>query len=269
MRIATFNMHAGVDGWGRPTQAFEGLIGLDPDIAILPETWRGDAGPDFYTELCHRLGGQGEFVQLARAERVHAESGGAFWQPLSAHLMGEQGLYFSEHRPLKPAQLTKRGKSTTLEVGSWGLSVISKFPIRLSETFQLGRLRREKVQRALIIAHLTDPSTGTDFVVAAIHGAHISHGSYRLYRTVREHLATLPPSTPVLFGGDFNAWRPWVRFFFPGWSHLAKHRTWPARFPHSQIDHLLGRGPWMVQESGAKNLGSDHRALYCDLTLQS
>ncbi len=267
MRIATFNMHAGVDGWGRSTTALEGLIGLRPDIAILPETWRGENGPDFFTQICEALGGNGEFVHLANAERVHATSGGPLWQPISAHLSGEQGLYFNEHRPLKPAQLKRRGQGTTLEKGSWGLSLISRFPILQSQVVQLGRLPREKVNRALLVARMVDPETGIEFAVAAIHGAHISHGSYRLYREVRKHLDQIPGDVPVLFGGDFNAWRPWVRFFFPGWSHLAKHRTWPARLPHSQIDHLLGRGDWRVSNSAAINLGSDHRALYCDLAL--
>lgn len=267
MRIATFNMHAGVDGWGRSTEALNGLIALRPDIAIVPETWRGTNGPDFFTEICQRLSATGEFAQLASAERVRAVSGGPFWQPLSAHLSGEHGLYFSEHRPLKPAQLRRRGRKVTIEQGSWGLSLISKFPIRETKIFNLGRLPKEKVNRALIIAHMTDPDSGREFAVAAIHGAHISHGSYRLYRDVRRQLDLIPLETPVLFGGDFNAWRPWVRYFFPNWTHLAKHRTWPARLPHSQIDHLLGRGAWRVSTSGTKNLGSDHRALYCDLTL--
>ena len=267
MRITTFNMHAGVDGWGRATGAHDGLVALNPDIAILPETWRGDQGPDFFAELCERLGASGEFVQLSRAERVRAEAGGALWQPLSAHLTGEHGLYFTEHRPLKPAQLRRRGAGTIVEEGAWGLSLLSKFPIRSSRVIELGRLPREKVNRALILATIVEPTSGKEFVVAALHGAHLSHGSYRLYRRVRELLEAVPSNTPLLFGGDFNAWRPWVRFFFPGWRHLAKHRTWPARIPHSQIDHLLGRGPWRVQGSGAQNLGSDHRALFCDLGL--
>ena len=267
MRIATFNMHAGVDGWGRPTGAVDGLVALAPDIAILPEMWRGDAGPDLYQEICVRLGAKGEFVPLARAERVRAERGGPLWQPLWAHLTGEQGLYFSEHRPLKPAQFRRRNSRRALEVGAWGLAVISKLPIIQSQVFELGRLKREKVNRALIILQLTDPASGRTFYVVALHGAHISHGSFRLYKKVQTHLASIPTDEPVIFGGDFNAWRPWVRFFFPRWRHLAKHRTWPARFPHSQIDHLLGSDDWKVLRSGSLNLGSDHRALYCDLSL--
>jgi endonuclease/exonuclease/phosphatase family metal-dependent hydrolase len=267
VRIVTFNMHAGVDGWGRPTGVVEGLVSLAPDIAILPETWRGDAGPDLYQDICTKIGASGEFVQLARAERVRAQRGGLFWQPFFAHLSGEQGLYFAEHRPLRPAQSKRRNSRNTLEKGSWGLSIISKFPITHSEVFEMGRLQREKVNRALLVVYLSDPVSGQAFCIAAVHGAHISHGSPRLYKNIRKHLESIPQDLPVVFGGDFNAWRPWVRFFFPRWRHLAKHRTWPSRFPHSQIDHLLGSTQWQVKGSGAKDLGSDHRALYADVVL--
>ncbi len=50
-------------------------------------------------------------------------------------------------------------------------------------------------------------------------------------------------------------------------------RRWRARargpraHPHSQIDHLLARGPWRVTGAGSRDGGSDHRALYADVEL--
>jgi endonuclease/exonuclease/phosphatase family metal-dependent hydrolase len=129
----------------------------------------------------------------------------------------------------------------------------------------LGRLPREKVQRALVVAQLRD--AGQTFYVLAIHGAHLSHGSFRQYRRVSAFVKTLDPTRPVLFGGDFNCWRPLLRLLLPGWRSLARGRTWPGPRPHSQIDHILGRGPWVSLESFTRDGGSDHLALVADLEL--
>jgi endonuclease/exonuclease/phosphatase (EEP) superfamily protein YafD len=103
--------------------------------------------------------------------------------------------------------------------------------------------------------------------VLAVHGAHITHGSQGLYRRINEIAGNLDPPLPIIFGGDFNCWRPLLRVFLPGWHSLVRARTWPARRPHSQIDHLLGRGPWKVDGGGASDGGSDHRALVADVHL--
>ena len=263
MRVATFNLHAGVDGWGRPTGALDAVVGLAPDILICPETWRGPRG-DLFDELSTRLAMTGTFVPLAEAERAHGHHEGASWQPWHAHFSGEHGLYFSEHRALTPSQRARRERAD-LERGEWGLSLLTRLPIESLRVESLERLAREKVRRALIVASLS--LEGQRFHVLAIHGAHISHGSFRQYRRVRELVASLDANVPVILGGDFNSWRPLLRVFLPGWTTLVRARTWPARRPHSQIDHLLGRGPWRARGGGAIDAGSDHRLLFADLDL--
>lgn len=265
MRVVTFNLHAGVDGWGRPTRALDHLASLGPDIAICPETWRGDDGTDFVAHLRETLGLEGAFAPLARAERVTTGHGPARWQPLLAHVTGERGLYFREHRELTTRQRRHRHARPDVETGEWGLGLFTSLPIHALDVIPLGRLPREKVRRALIVAELSDQ--GQHFHVAAIHGAHLSHGSPVLYRRVARHLAAVSPTLPVVLGGDFNSWRPLLRLMLPGWTTLARARTWPAAHPHSQIDHLLGRGPWRAQHAGASDGGSDHRALFVDLAL--
>ena len=77
MRVATFNLHAGVDGWGRPTRVLDHVVDLDADVLILPELWRGDDGDDLFEELGSRLGMRGDFAPLASGERVTIGSGWA------------------------------------------------------------------------------------------------------------------------------------------------------------------------------------------------
>lgn len=265
MRVATFNLHAGVDGWGRPTGVLEHACSLGADILICPELWRGDDGTDFFEDLSSRLSMKGIFAPLARCERVTTGRGGRTWQPLTAHFSAERGLYFGEHRTLKPSQLARREAHGTLEAGEWGLALLTKLPIEELRIEPLGRLPRERVRRALIVARLSDQ--GRPFYVLAIHGAHISHGSYRQYRRVNQIAASLDPSLPIILAGDFNCWRPLLRVLLPGWRSLVRARTWPARFPHSQIDHVLGRGPWKRLGGGTGIGGSDHRSLVADVEL--
>ena len=265
MRVATFNLHAGVDGWGRKTGALAHAASLNADILICPETWRGDSGDDFFVDLSARLEMTGLFVPLARAERVTTGRGGTTWQPRLAHFTGEHGLYFTEHRSLSPTQLVRRARSRSVESGDWGLSLLTRYPIIAIHAQPLGRLPRERVRRTLIVADLD--VDGRPITVLAIHGAHLSHGSFRQYRRVRTIADGIDPHRPVLLVGDFNSWRPPLRLFLPGWRTLARARTWPAGHPHSQIDHILGRGPWRSIASGASDGGSDHLALSADLEL--
>ncbi|MHB2029286.1 MAG: endonuclease/exonuclease/phosphatase family protein [Acidimicrobiales bacterium] len=265
MRVATFNLHAGVDGWGRPTRVHDVIKELDADVLILPELWRGDNGPDFYYDLTTELQLQGEFAPLTRAERVTSGVGGATWQPRWAHLVGERGIYFDEHRKLTRFQGSARANAAIVERGTWGLGLLTRLDVQEIHTFSLGRLPREKVERALIVATLRDNERS--FHVIAIHGAHLSHGSHRQYRRVNELVAALDPRLPILLGGDFNCWRPLLRTVLPGWKSLATAKTWPARHPHSQIDHLFGRGPWYPRRSFTRDGGSDHLALVADVDL--
>ena len=265
MRVATFNLHAGVDGWGRETRALNVAKDLDADILVLPELWRADEGPDFYEDLTTSFGLTGAFAPLARCERMTSGVGGSSWQPRLAHLTGERGLYFGEHRALTKSQLSRRAEVEFVETGTWGLGLLTRLTVEDIRVIALGRLPREKVQRAIIVGRLRDGDQS--FHVVAVHGAHLSHGSHRQYQRIATIVSSLEPALPVLLGGDFNCWRPLLRLWLPGWRSLARGKTWPAPRPHSQIDHLLGRGAWNTERSYTRDGGSDHLALVAEISL--
>jgi len=267
VRVASFNLHAGIDGWGRPTRALEHAAQLGADVLVCPELWRGDEGPDLFDELATRLGMKGLFVPLARGERVLATSGGRSWLPWLAHFTGEHGLYFQEHRQLTTRQRARRISHGALETGEWGLGLLTSLPIEHIHAEPLERLAKEKVNRTVIVARLW--LEGRSFYVLGVHGAHLSHGSFRQYRQLNALANALEPPLPTILAGDFNCWRPLLRVLLPGWRTLVRARTWPARFPHSQIDHVLGRGPWQTRGGSASDGGSDHRALVANVSWDS
>ncbi len=122
------------------------------------------------------------------------------------------------------------------------------------------------MQRALIVARLSDQ--GRSFYVLAIHGAHISHGSYLQYRRVNAIAATLDPALPILLGGDFNCWRPLLRVFLPGWRSFAKGRTWPSRVIRTRRSTTSsGAEGGSSTTSFTRDGGSDHLALVADVEL--
>jgi len=267
VRVVTSNLHAGVDGWGRPTAALATALSLEPQLLICPEVWRGDSGTDFVATITD-AGLSGHFEPLARAERVIAMSPPASsrrWQPWSAHLTGERGLYYGEFRSFTRAQRRTRARQQ-FEEGAWGLGLFTTYDVRDIRVAPLGRLPRERVARAAIVA--TVVVDGTDVTVVAVHGAHLSHGSPLWFARLRRVLATLP-DRPTILAGDFNAWSPVIRLLLPEWTLQGRGRTWPRPRPHSQIDHLLTKGPWRRHATGTRDGGSDHLALYADIELVS
>jgi endonuclease/exonuclease/phosphatase family metal-dependent hydrolase len=258
VRIVVANLHAGVTGWGYPTHALEKVLATKADIIVAPETWRSPEEDNLAAFA--DAGYHGSFAHLADAERVTTGAQKLTWQPLLAHLTGEHGLYFSEHRDLKPAQRRRRG---LVEQGQWGLSLFGRLPLIKSQVVELERRPREKVRRSLIVA--TFDWDERPLHVIAVHGPHLSHGAHQTYQQVREVAHQLEGDT--LLAGDFNAWRPPLRLFFPGWRSLGRAKTWPMHLAHSQIDHVLTRSHFTSRVTTLKT-GSDHRALIIDLERQ-
>ncbi|MEI8126457.1 MAG: endonuclease/exonuclease/phosphatase family protein [Actinomycetota bacterium] len=260
MRIATYKIHAGVDGWGREYDVLPSVADLDADLLFVQELFRGPH--DQYANIV-ALGLTGvAFASLAHCDRVTGSVGGRGWQPLLALLRGDEGLYFSERAALSPRRSAERDAAVGRESGEWGVGLFTKHDIVSVRTVDLPQLTDDRTARQAIIARLH--SQAGEYYAVAIHGAHLSHGSLGQYRILRRILDDLGSEIPIVLAGDFNCWRPLLRLVLPGWRSSVRRRTWPAWRPHSQIDHILLRGSWRV-EAGASIKGpSDHRALIVD-----
>lgn len=269
MRVATYNLHAGVDGWGRLTNARDTVVAIAPDVVFLQELWRGDANDpaasDDVSYICEHLGLNGHYEPLAPCIRVTNGAGGRGWSSPLGLIFGDRGLFYQGERALSKRRQRSLEQAQHCESGSWGIALLTNLRVETIRTLDLPPRRRDKVRRVLVIARLSDGAHS--FYAVAVHGPHLSHGSLLQYQYVAREVDKLSLELPVLIGGDFNCWRPLLRVVLPKWRSLLRARTWPAHRPHSQIDHLLCRGPWSVIDARTERGTSDHKALIVDLTL--
>jgi endonuclease/exonuclease/phosphatase family metal-dependent hydrolase len=88
--------------------------------------------------------------------------------------------------------------------------------------------------------HLEVDVPGGPIDVIGIHlTSRLPYGPPIQLRRLRAQLP--PPERPAIVTGDCNFWGPGVAAFLPEWQRTVRGRTWPARLPHSQIDHILVR----------------------------
>ena len=144
------------------------------------------------------------------------------------------------------------------------LVVASRYPILARREFPLrpaGGDPRDKVLGVQL-----DTPGGHVWII----GVHLTTGAlpYGSFRQVRDLAAQLPEG-PLVIAGDHNLWGPACAsgYLGTGLRRAVKGRTWPARFPHSQIDHIWTRGLNAREGRVHGDTGSDHRAVSAVLSL--
>lgn len=266
MKLLTANIHANVDGYGRISGSMEEVLSSDADLLFVQELWRGES--DDVAAIVRAGWTCVAYEPLGRAHRFTEGPGGKGWEPIHGLLTGDQGLYFSSHRPLSPRRQRERDSRLGGEFGEWGVGLFTRHTVESVTIVPVRQLRRDKTGRSVIWANLVDDS-GRRYVAIALHGPHLSHGSLLHYRDLATYINQHDDGRPIVMAGDFNSWRPLLRLVFPGWKSAVRSRTWPAWRPHSQIDHILLRGGWNVLHGEAIATGSDHLALKTTLEIAS
>jgi len=252
MRLATFNiLHARSLADGQvDLQRFSSAVrDLDADVLALQEVDRDQP----------RSHGA-DLTVLA------AEAMGAPEHRFAAVLHGEPGLWTAATGDHQPA------------TASYGIALLSRYPVREWRVLNLPVLRRKTPvlwpgsrwpafvsdePRAALAAVIQGPQG--DVTVVATHLTFIPGWSTRQLRTLVSYVAPLP--RPLVLMGDLNIGgdRP-ARV--SGMRPLATAATFPVAHPLRQLDHILADGP--VEPLGparAVDTGlSDHRALVVDVT---
>jgi endonuclease/exonuclease/phosphatase family metal-dependent hydrolase len=263
---ASFNVHAGIDGWGRRHDVLAVCRDLDADVLVLQEAWRPDGGRSMGEEIGETLGYQVLEVTLARGRRAAPDpSATEAWMRPFDWRSASHALYLEDVRPFPP-QVVRSARYQAAEPGSWGIAVLSRLPILDHQIIPLPQLRRDRARRAVVA--LTVALGARRVGVAGTHMSHLSHGSALHFRTVARMLESVFGDVPALFAGDMNLWGPPIRAFLGQWRRAVKGKTWPAWRPHSQLDHLLVRGLTVKTAAVWPSSGSDHRPVWARLALE-
>jgi endonuclease/exonuclease/phosphatase family metal-dependent hydrolase len=256
--VASFNVHGGVDGLGRPFDVVAACRELDADLLFLQESWSPDSGPALAARVGDALGYRVQELAMTRA-RLSASS----WGPVLFQ-RGPWGLRVGEGRPGRhPAPGSKN--VGVVEDGTWGAALLSRVALRSTTTLDLGQLRRDPARRGAIVVEVD--IGGRPLRVIGLHLSHLSHGSVVQLRALHR-LVTVPDSPGVLVG-DMNMWGPPLSALMPGWSRVVRGATWPAWRPVAQLDHILVTAGVRTVGSGqvVPVQGSDHLPVRARVTL--
>lgn len=255
--VATFNVHAGVDGWGRPFDVVDAARAIDADVLVLEENWSPDEGPGIaervgeamgYSVIEHALAG-------GRLATPNPRADGRWMRPLDWR--GASHAIFLDSEIPFGDRMRGSARYRTARPGRWGVAVLSRLPVRAAHVLELGRLPRDRARRAAIVATVQVGSVPV--TVVGTHMSHITYGAFRHYVRLRRHLRASVGDGPGVLAGDMNLWGPPVTAFFPGWARALRAKTWPAWRPHSHVDHVLVHGPLgVVQAEVLPAAGSDH-----------
>lgn len=279
LSVASFNTHAGMDGWGRPYDLSGACRQLDTDVIVLQETFAPLNGTSQAETVASELGYTPVELPLARAwRRKEGIAEGKGWEPRKVLPTTLRALRVGGH-----VDYRRHADFAGYEEGTWGLAVLCKPTIVTTEALQLGRLKRDFTQRGALIVELEtrqgdagaagaserdagpqEPAAAATsagrFTVVGTHAAHLTVGSPFQIRRLHRHLPAA--DSPAALAGDMNLWGPPVSLLLPGWKRAVRGRTWPAWRPHSQPDHILVNRAVTVVDSEVVHAGnSDHRAV--------
>jgi endonuclease/exonuclease/phosphatase family metal-dependent hydrolase len=271
LTVVNFNLHAGIDGWGRPFDVIAACAAFDADVLVLQEAWTNDTdgpGSGQAEQIAAALGYDVVPCTLAKGRRTRPHPGATErWMPRLGFRASVRSLYVSTDKPFHPTELAatryQQGDS-----GSIGIAVLTRRGMTVdgTQTLRLPTLERDRVHRAAIVVDLR--VGGVPLSVVGTHMSHLQYGSPRNYADLKRLLHTEARPEAVLLG-DMNLWGPPVRALLPDWSRAVRGRTWPAWRPHSQIDHILVRGNIEVASSEVlPAAGSDHRPVRAELILR-
>ena len=256
--ITTVNLHAGIDGWGRRFAAVDHCVNFQSDILLIQENWTPEGERSLAGEIAAKTGMELIETTYATGRRGHENPNATDkWLSKKGFLGHDHSLYFDSAKRL-PEKLARREHYQQAEKGAWGTAILSRFPITSTSVLELPYLRRDRSHRRPLIA--TIQVGDTEVTVICVHMSHLTYGRVFHFNEFNQQLGALGvKEKPMVIGGDMNNWGPPVLAQVRGVRRAVKGRTWPAWWPHSQLDHLLVSQAVTVTSSRVlPDVGSDH-----------
>jgi endonuclease/exonuclease/phosphatase family metal-dependent hydrolase len=262
--VASFNVHGGVDGFGRPFDVVKACEELDADLLVLQESWSPAYGEPLALRVGDALGYQVEELALTTA-RLSSPSGPDTAPPIWGPVVRQRGPHGLRVGPGRPGRTPRHKGVGRPQEGTWGIAMLSRVPVSVSATLDLGQLRRDPARRGAIVVEVE--VDGRPLRVIGTHLSHLSHGSLVQLRALHRLMAVAGP--PAVLAGDMNMWGPPLSALLPGWSRAVRGRTWPAWRPVAQLDHILVTPGVKIVGPGrvVPVRGSDHLPVRARVTL--
>jgi endonuclease/exonuclease/phosphatase family metal-dependent hydrolase len=264
--VATLNVHAGVDGWGRPWSVEDAVRSVDADVVVLEEVWKSGDEPSTAEFVASGLGYALFERPLARGRRAHPHPHADHrWMRRLDWRGNSHAIYLDSERPL-PRSVCQSQRFSDAERGSWGVAVLSRLPVVEQSVIDLGLPRRDRTRRAALVVRVLVEERPV--VVVGTHMTHLTYGSPSHFLRLNRLLGDVVGADPAVLAGDMNLWGPPSALLLRGWRRAVTGATWPAWRPHSQIDHIFVNGSLTVVDgSVTPAFGSDHRGLKARLSL--
>lgn len=273
LSVATFNLHAGVDGWGRPYDVLEACRSLDADVLVLQEVWAPDGEEGLADGIASGLGYRATFVPTATVRLYPpVDSAPSSWGPLDRARPGV-GVRVEARRRRRAGGGDGRtgegrsgdggngapaGRRRVGQRGSIGLALLARVPTGPVTVLDLGSLPGDGVRRIALRTVVEDRDAPLS--VTGTHMSHLRNGSPVQIR----RLARLLPDRGqrALLLGDMNLWGPPLSLLLPGWRRAVVGRTWPSWRRLFQIDHVFATSSVAVLDGAVVRAGrSDHLPL--------
>ncbi len=183
LTVASFNIHVGTDGWGRPYDLVAACRELDAGVIVMQEVFTPSDGPSQAEDVASELGCDCVELPLVPAWRRRVPIwNGKGWEPRRLPPRRDKALLVG-HK----SEAVTAGELSGFEEGTWGLAILSSYEIVGSEVVELGRLRKDFTRRAAILVEIeVAGETGShDFTVVGTHGAHMTAGSPLQFRRLQ------------------------------------------------------------------------------------
>ena len=279
--VASWNVHAGVDGWGRRFDVAAICRSIDADVMVLQETWSSDRGHGLAPQVGEILGYQVEEATMARALMLPPPPDpGRGWGPLplGRARYGPRIERMSRgSEPDEKGSARSTGASSGVERGTVGLAVLSRLKVEGVETWDLGRRNGGRsTRRCAIAVQVAKCEPGSAelrrMLVVGMHLSHLRQGSLVQLSRLRGVLGSRHHlGVPTVLAGDMNMPGLPLSVLLPGWKPAVRGRTWPAWCPLAQSDHVLLGGVSEGNGSGRGAVvqvqGSDHLPVRARLSL--